>query len=448
MQQRLAHRPAGLIRAIKAAGSIFVVFFAVLGMPIRSGAQAFPRERAFVYGVTNYDGRLYESTLAPPSVDTVYLLADRTNVLSPRNTLAYFWPITNRYQADWELMNELVTGTLQVSVGGRVERSIELSEYVVQYDIASPQDSLALLFGSEARAKFTEWDKAQSEYRTALEAYYAAQLRWNDQVNILRQKSASGIVPPNLMPPEPLEPVRPTVLSSTPAQGFLIALPVGTYDISVIRADGTLQPDSKKTLVMFEKQRDGISYNVVPQTRWIAAESSENDGDVVYALRGSTLYLQPHLSGRYNDLQYGRMLDPQDPAARPDRSRWVAFDAAPSSKMIVTRGAGPASELPSQFYYVRQLPGTGLGYEVVAFDPGVMEQPSFSGHAIQLNEPEIDIYMISDTGAIVAGSRRRIVALNTDMVWMPYAFGIVPAAMGVIVLLARRRATRRVGPEN
>jgi hypothetical protein len=163
--------------------------------------------------VTNYDGRLYESALAPPAVSTIYLLANRTNVLAPRNTLIYFWPITNQYQADWEQLNELVNGQLEVTQADRVVRTIELSEYVVQYDVSSPEDSLRMYLGAEARAKFSEWEAAQAFYSVALQSFYAAQQRWNDQVNRPRQQSPCR--PAGAMPPEPQAPTQPTVLSSS-----------------------------------------------------------------------------------------------------------------------------------------------------------------------------------------------------------------------------------------
>ena len=67
---RFDRRPLVATGSAQLAKSAVVCLAAVLGIagPIfPAGAQSFPRERAFVYGVTNYDGRLYESALAPPA---------------------------------------------------------------------------------------------------------------------------------------------------------------------------------------------------------------------------------------------------------------------------------------------------------------------------------------------------------------------------------------------
>lgn len=79
-------------------------------------AQAPARTEGLVYGVNaaTPDG-IVVGTLVPREVDTVYLLADRTSVVSPRRTEIYFWPITNRYRA---AMGVLPTGTRYLAGNG------------------------------------------------------------------------------------------------------------------------------------------------------------------------------------------------------------------------------------------------------------------------------------------------------------------------------------------
>jgi hypothetical protein len=234
------------------------------------------------------------------------------------------------------------------------------------------------------------------------------------------------------------------VLSSNPARGFVIALPVGQYGIRVRRADGSLQPDSSKTLVVFDKQRDGISYSVMPQTRWNSPETSADESQVVYALRGSTLYLQAFRAGEYDAFQYSRMLNPQDQSAGRSQNRWVPFEPARAGRAIVRRAGAQATELVNQDFYVRQMPGSGLGYEVQLLDPKSGERPSFTGFEIQVSDDDIEVELVDAAGAAITGSRRRIAALNTGLVWAPYGLSLLPFAIGIIILALRRRATRRV----
>ena len=53
------------------------------------------RREEFVYGVNAYNGTLYQGVFHPPSVDTIYLLADKVNIISPRKTIIYYWAVTN-----------------------------------------------------------------------------------------------------------------------------------------------------------------------------------------------------------------------------------------------------------------------------------------------------------------------------------------------------------------
>ena len=52
----------------------------------------------------------------PTETDTIYLLADVSNVLSPRETFVFYWPLDNEYKADWLKGDQLLTGTLQISL--------------------------------------------------------------------------------------------------------------------------------------------------------------------------------------------------------------------------------------------------------------------------------------------------------------------------------------------
>ena len=69
------------------------------------------KREEFVYGVNAYNGTLYQGVFHPPSVDTIYLLADTINIISPRKTLIYYWAVTNEYKADFDSMNEDIPGT-------------------------------------------------------------------------------------------------------------------------------------------------------------------------------------------------------------------------------------------------------------------------------------------------------------------------------------------------
>jgi len=87
---------------------------------------------SFVYSGYVFNGLDYISTFYPPSVDTIYLSADRQNILSPRRTLVYFWPLTDAYEADWASMNQTVIGALEILDGSGVIATIPQEGHDIQ----------------------------------------------------------------------------------------------------------------------------------------------------------------------------------------------------------------------------------------------------------------------------------------------------------------------------
>jgi hypothetical protein len=409
-------------------------------------AQEPAREQAFVYGLTNYNGAVYESALVPPSVDTIYLLAGRENVIAPRETLVYFWPITNQYLADWEKLNQLVDGSLEVFQNGQLIATLPLSPYVIQYDVNDPEGTLAMYTGDEAEMRRMEWQSRLDEYQAALVAYYRALGDYDALIAKLSKESPNGVIPPDKLPVRPEPPRRPPVLSTAPAQGFVMDLPKGVYEVQVRRADGTIQPNSKKRVVIFEKQNDGTAYSVVPSTRWNLPEQSDEPDSVIYASPGTTLYLQAFKAGLYNDYEYSHMLNPQDQASQPDRGKWVSFDPETKPRMRITGNGQVIQEIESQPYLVRQISGGGLGYEVVPFDPATMENPTFNGYTIPLSTPgeEYSVELVDENGAPLPGSQRRVIAINEERSLWPYALSALPLVVGVGVIAWRRRQARTI----
>src|SRR3954471_17784658 len=90
-----------------------VVLIALLQGSHAARAQTPQKERAFVYGINAAVDSGFAGSFAPPGAPTLYLLAGQTSIISPRTTEIYFWSITNEYQADWSLVNEIVPGKLE-----------------------------------------------------------------------------------------------------------------------------------------------------------------------------------------------------------------------------------------------------------------------------------------------------------------------------------------------
>jgi hypothetical protein len=140
------------------------------------------------------------------------------------------------------------------------------------------------------------------------------------------------------------------------------------------------------------------------------------------------------------------MLDPQDQGARQDRTRWVLHDSYPSTSLRVTGSGGSAWVVEEKSYFVQQLAGSALGYEVLEFNPDTMDRASLSGFVLELDaqNPTYQIELLDESGTPVPGSRRTIRVLNTSRGGPVYFLALLPLLVGAAVVFSRFRTVRNV----
>lgn len=433
--------------------SCLVLISSLVSIPGSAGlapmAQSEPpaRSEAFVYAMTAFDGQIYQSTFAPPTVNRLYLIAGAENIIASRMTEIYFWSLTNRYEADWLAQNEFVDGKLEIRSGSKAIAELSPVEYVLQYDKENPIETRKLFLGEDAQKAYDLFTQLQSAYRDALFDYYKAQQDYQKKVDEIY---ASGkTVPESEYPDPPQQPPPLTVYSSPLARGFVIQLPAGEYSIQLRLADRSIQPGSQKELIVFNELEQGIRYRVMPQSRWTKPDLSETRGDVIYTPPGNTIYLQPYVQGKYNDYDYGHLLDPQDTISRADQYRWVPYRPYYRGSLEVTSQSGQPRHLSLQAYKIIQIASSGLGYEVREFDPESMDAPSFEGFAVSLGNSDsaVQIRMVDESGLKLEGSEREARVLNTRAGYWLYVLAIFPALIGLMMLIARYRTVKKIKVE-
>ena len=426
---------------------IVLVLIIIMVIPASAAAQQ-DREVNFVYGLAFYDGFVYGNALVPNQSEEMFLIADVNNVIAPRNTLVYYWPLTNHYMADWTSMNELVEGELEIIKNNILVTTIELQKYLVQYDSSDPVDTLELYVGDKADSAYNHFKELQDQYRLDLRAYYDEMQVYRDTVNELLASEAAenATLTEDDFPERPKEIAGFTLHSQTVAEGFILSLPEGRYKIQMRLPDGRIQPYSEKTLVVFNKNQDGSSYNVVPESRWTRPERSKDKNSVIYTLSGSTIYLAPFRQSKYNEYYYEHMLDPQNQSSRKDRNEWVAFEPLAGVSLEQYADGKFIGNLPLEGYSVEQLPGSARGYEVTIFDPDQGGSPSFQGYKITLDEGRnrFEIQMVDESGNQVEGSQRLVRVLYTDHAWLMYILSLLPVIVGLGVITDRNRRIRRI----
>ncbi len=418
---------------------VFVSLWLFTALP--AAAQAPERRQAFVWATTVFAGVQYESTFAPPDSETLYLLADASHVLAPRSTLVYDWPITNRLLADWLARNELVTGTLVLQDNRGQEERLPLTDYVIQFDGDAPAETVALYSGAEAATRYAAFDQARAAYGEALHAQFQLEQQYQATLTAAAQAATKGETLPIPDGPQPL-PLF-TRYSTEVKQAFVLNLPAGDYALWLERPDGIEEPTSRKRLRVFGPRRYGVGYSVMPASKWTVPEQSDDPGNAIYALPGSTFYLQPFTEFEVNELAYARMIDAQAIGIQAERYVWVHTTPYPSVTLQVIQQGQVVAGVANQPYFVRQLPGASLGYQIEAFDPTAEKSPSFYGYGIGVESGQnVRVQLVDGSGQPVAGSSRDIRSIRAVDRQFVYTLSLLPLLIGAAVLLWRWRRVK------
>ncbi len=398
----------------------------------------------FVYGTNHYNGISYSSALIPPSIDTIYLLSDHTSILAGKLTKIYYWPITNEYKADWDNYNDTIEGKLEIREGGDIFQIVDLTEYVIQYDGNNQSNTTVLYLKDEAIDARKKYENMKNKYRDDLYSYYKKLNEYNLLYQEALEKLQYGLITPDQLPIEPSPPDNFSLFSTDLLYGFPVNLPVGEYEVSLRLEDGSIQVDSNKKLVVFESLANGIGYEISNEKRWNLPDKSLYQNEVIYGLENDVYYIKPFQQNLYNERYYTCMNNPQNKTARDDRTIWVPIQSVDNVFLTVIKQQG-IDKLNIQQYYVKQILGSKLGYEIIPFEPESMTSPTFTGFEVILNDSLIyKIKLMDGEGNVLPGSLREIRVLHSDRLWLIYIISALPLVFGIIVLIARRKEVRNI----
>lgn len=431
----------------KVVSGFFIALLTSILMVTTTLAQAPDRQREFVYGLNVFTGQEYLGTFLPPTEDTLYLLADITNIVSPRETLVYFWPVTNELKADWDELNETVAGTLEIVQGGQVIQNLSLTSYVIQYPKGYQGGEVYIYTGEEAEAQYQKFDEARRAFRDEVAAYYEAIRNYRADIeDALLEGTLTEEPDP---PPEQPEPF--VFLSTNLHDGFPIKLPAGNYSIRLRGEAGQIVPESERDLVVFSSHRTGVGYTVVPQDKWTTPEQSDDPSQILYARSGTIIYLQPFNEKEYNDLYFARLEAPQSTSGSSDRYRWVHLQAKDARYLEIMHGSQVVDRVEAKPYLVKQLPRTSLGYEVIEQASAEDERsrtrtPDFEGYEVRVEpgQPSFRVRLVDTNGNVIAGSEREIRLVNSQYSSSLLLLPVLPLIVGTVLIVWRKRRFARL----
>jgi hypothetical protein len=432
-----------------------IAFSVLLGVSFVFGSLAFaqpPMREQLVYSLTSFNGSTYSKSFAPQSEDIIYFVANVNNIIVPRKTIVYYWPITRRYMAGFSTLNEGVPGQLEILQGGKVVATLREQKYVLYYPEGYWSEKAVMYLDEEADACYDKYKKAVDEFNKKLKAYYEAMQRYREELNrffeeVRRRREAGETGPLNIpVPKEPSPPDFVEFYASEPASGFVVNLPPGHYELRIRLDDGTILEGSEKKLVVFtSRRRGGVGYEIIPGNRWTKRENCDDPSWIIHAVGKNELYFNPFTQEEYNELYHNKLQDPQN-IGRIERWKWVHVDPVKNATVLLGRGKEILKAVTKAPYFVKQIPGPELGYEIVEYDEELKKKgykPTFESFKVLL-DPSLP--KASYTIQAVAGenqaplpeSERTIQLLRKENSTYLYVLALLPIVVGIVVVLGRR----------
>ena len=441
-KKRLLHRIAGC-----------VTFLICSILPIGVlHAQTPEMEEQLVYRLRLYNGKDYQDSFCPKTVDAIYILANAPSVLNPRMTMVYYWPITRRYMPGFKSLNEPVAGTLEILQGGRTVQELQSRTYTFFRAKGWYAGKSEIILDKKADERYEEYLRAMKEFNEKLKTYHEKKQLYLEKMNEFyaraRKRQELGVnskQPPRItIPQEPPFPQSPEFYTQEPESAFILNLPPGRYKIRLKASDGTIIEESEKRLVIFTHRRTGrIGYEVVSAERWTMPETSSESDEVIYLVGENTLYLRPYIQTEYNHLHYAKVLDPQNDGY-PELWRWINIKQIEKGRLKFYIGGRLISSIGEKPYQVQQIPGPELGYKIIDYDKDKFPDraPSLVGYKLDLHlEGEgYRLQLVDSAGTIIHGSERVLREVEARDTWKLFLVSIVlPLVAYIPIFIWRRR---------
>jgi len=440
--------------------AVFIAFINVFSMGAlysHSLADLPEFKEQFVYKMNLFDGKKITETFIPQNEDTIYVLAEENNILSPRVTLVHWWPLSGQYVAGYQKLNEEVPGTLEILSAGDKITSKEKEEYVLFYPNTISGDLSEMHVGKEAYNILKKFKDPLLEYYKKYDDYNRKMVEFQNAFMVyaedLEKKKRAGIKldPQEIkasMPQMPQPPEKPNFDITGLRYDFIVNLPEGVYTIRLRAKNGTIVEGSTKKLVAFSRRRvGGVGYEIIPKNRWTKRENSNDSSQTIYAVGENTLYLRGFHEDEYNERYYRKLLNPQ---SQGSAKRWIWVHTRPiKDVLLVLKGkSGDLKKVAKLPYMVKQVPGPTLGYEILPYTEKAKlekKRPSFEGHMINIapvdDGGKFSLWLENINGQLLRGSERKVLEVRREKGNYLYLISFFPVIAGAVVAFKRRRFT-------
>ncbi len=415
------------------------------------------REEQFIYSILAFNGKDYAGTFARQEADTIYLVADVDNFITVRNVFVYFWPITQDWKSDTSTLNIPFEGTLELRGREAEPERLGMTPYTY-YNIRGEYElNWKVAKEAEADAAWQHYQGLMDAYWQSVSQYYEKRAMYEAVLNQLtititkmrdEGKDVTSLIETLQELKAPPEPQYPTeyIVPPVPIQNaFILNLPVGEYRIRFFSEDGQIMEGSERKIVAFEKRRaEAIGLEVIPGDKWTRPVESKTPASVLYIDGSTDLYLRPFLQQEYNDLFYEKMRK-NDAKGNPNLMKWVRIQQVPQARVEVTRPSSESQMVLEEPFYVEQVKGAALGYQIVPFDPQGKHkdrEPSLQAFHVPVSKDQRVIHLrVQDKdGQYLSSSERQIRVITPSRIGIvSLILAAIPLIVMIIVMTRRSR---------
>lgn len=402
------------------------------------------REQQLVYTTWAFTGQRYDSVFYPQSEETIYLIADVDNVITPKLTEVYYWSLSMEYRPDWTELDEKLTGVVKITQDEKVVATLAPIDYSLLYSNLIPH---SVATGSHANDKYQAYLEETRQVADELDAYYQEsiqyQIAYENYLNEIKQGNLDA-VPPEL-PPDP--PPTSQHYVSKPENAYHINLPAGDYELELRTLEGNLVQTSRKRLHVFAPRQQSIGYKVFVSERWTQPDIGADPQDVFYVSPGESIFIQPYFAQEFRRYDYAKLREPQQSATGRYAWQWVLTNQIEGGQLQIKNRNTQQQVVPFESYFVRQNPGPTLGYEIDHYDAEVAQgnEPTFSAFEFTVSDNS-QIYqfaLMDSSGELLQDSARVIRVLTHVNLSLLYMFAILPLVLGVVYSGFHRFRIRR-----
>ena len=413
------------------------------------------REEQFIYSILAFNGKDYAGTFARQEADTIYLVADVDNFITVRNVFVYFWPITQDWKTDTSVLNVPFEGTLELSGREAEPEMLGMTPYTY-YNIRGEYElNWKVAKEAEAEAAWQHYQELMDAYWQSISDYYEKRAMYEAMLNQLtititkmrdEGKDVSALIDTLRELKAPPEPQYPTeyIVPPVPVQkAFILNLPVGEYQIRFFTKDGQIMERSERRIVAFEKRRaEAIGLEVIPGDKWTRPVESKTPASVLYIDGSTDLYLRPFYQQEYNDLFYEKMRK-NDAKGNPTLMKWVRIQQVPKARVEVTGPSSEAQMVLEEPFYVEQVKGAALGYQIVPFDPEGKHkdrEPSLQAFHVPISKDQrvIRLRVQDKEGRYLPSGERQIRVITPSRVGIVSLILAACPLIAMIIVMARR----------